>query len=95
MAQEIRDFYFSKSNGKITYETAIKFNDLMSDIWFVYGTDQSVKSQIKRTTGNVFYYLFSLDTRLGLLKLGFPMFPQLDFTAASHGDDLFYVFNLE
>lgn len=100
MAQEIREFYFKKSNGQITNETVIDFNDLISDSYFVYGIDQSVKAQVERTeSGKVFYYQFSLETKLNILKNGLTPLPPSEkpivFPGTSHAEDLFYMFFFE
>lgn len=96
MANDIRDFYFSKSGGQITKDTVGDYNDMMSDIWFVYGVDKAVKALSKRTTGNVFYYQFSLESKLNFVKSGFGQLPfKYDFPGASHADDLFYIFYFE
>lgn len=93
MTKDIRDFYFSKSDGHITNDTVREYNDLMSDTWFVYGIDQAVKAFAKRTTGNVFYYLFSMETKLNFVKSGFGQVPStFNFPGTSHADDLFYIF---
>lgn len=95
MIQEIRNFYFPSTNGQITNDTTINYNNLMSDAWFTYGIDQAVKLQVNRTTGNVYYYLLSLETKLNVFKNAFGMYPLFEFPGASHGDDLAYVFMLE
>lgn len=99
MATDIRNFYFAKTNGQINSETIIDYNDLLSDSWFVYGIDKSVKAQIERTTGQTFYYQFSLETKLNIVKDGFGRLPPTDkpfqFPGTSHVEDLFYIFYFE
>lgn len=89
MVQDIRDNYLSAPDGKITQDTVSGFAELMYDTWVNYGVDYSIKAQVKRSTGNVFYYLFSLDTKLNGYKRTFP-----DYPGVTHGDDLFYVFKM-
>lgn len=97
MTKEILDYYFTESNGKITNETTMRFNDLISDIWFNYGIDQAVKAQVKRTTTdrNVYYYVFSLKSDIGILKSGIFFKAPENLSATSHGDDTFYLFPVE
>lgn len=96
MAKDIREFYFSKSAGQITNDTVGEYNDLMSDTWFIYGIDQAVKALAKRTTGSVFYYVFSLETKLNFVKSGFGQVPAtFHFPGTSHADDLFYIFYIQ
>lgn len=95
MIQEVRNFYFPLTNGQITNETAINYNNLMTDAWFTYGINQAVKAQVNRTMGNVFYYLLSLETTLNVFKNAFGLYPKFEFPGTSHGDDLAYVFMLE
>lgn len=98
MAKEIRDFYFGKHNGQINENSIKGYNDMMSDAWFVYGIDRGVKAQVYRTTGKVFYYQFSLDTKLNIVKTGLGRLPSdkpFVFPGTSHIEDLFYVFYFE
>lgn len=99
MSKDVRDFYFGKTNGQINKETIIDYNDMLSDSWFVYGIDKSVKAQVERTTGNVYYYQFSLETKLNILKAGLGRLPPgaepFNFPGASHVEDLFYIFYFE
>lgn len=57
MVKDIRNFYFSKTNGKITADSILEFNDLLSDAWFTYAIDKGIKIQLNRSTGKIFYYL--------------------------------------
>lgn len=59
MASEIRNFYFSKTNGQITEHSILEFNDLLSDVWFIYAIEKGLKIQLKRSTGRIFYYLLA------------------------------------
>lgn len=91
MVDEIRQFYFGNPNAIVTNDTIYQFNELMSDSWFIYSIDQGVKAQIKQTTGNVFYYQFSLDTKLGLKPGYYDTLPK-DVSPTTHGDELYYLF---
>lgn len=90
MAKEIRDFYFSKTDGQVNIDSVLEFNDLLSDVWFTYAIEKAAKIQLKRSTGKIFYYLFSLDTNLNGCKLA--LTKNAKFPGASHADDLYYVF---
>lgn len=92
MAKEIRDFYFSKTDGQVNADSVLEFNDLLTDAWFAYTIENGLKIQLKRSTGNVFYYLFSLDTKLNGRKLALSQNADRKFPGASHADDLYYVF---
>lgn len=87
MANEVREFYFP--NGATVSESWAKYSEMLSDVWIVYGIDQSAKLQHHRSTGKTYLYKFSLDNELNVLKR------QCKFenvSGAAHADDLFYIF---
>lgn len=51
---KIRKFYFG--DNPVNERTLSEYIDLMNDVIFVYGIDQSAKAQAKRSTGRTFYY---------------------------------------
>lgn len=54
MIQDVRKFYFA--DKPVDANTLQEFVKLLSDVFFVYGIDKSVKAQAKRSTGKTFYY---------------------------------------
>lgn len=54
MIKDVRAFYFG---DKPIGENSLKeFVKLLSDVFFIYGIDKSVKAQAKRSDGKTFYY---------------------------------------
>lgn len=53
--EKIRNFYFGK-NGHINNESFSQYLQYMSDHWFNYGVDQSVKAQARQSSGKTYYY---------------------------------------
>ena len=51
---EIRKFYFG--DKPVNEETRDLYVKLLDDAVFVYGIDQSVRAQAKRSTGRTYYY---------------------------------------
>ncbi|KAG4072989.1 hypothetical protein HA402_009408 [Bradysia odoriphaga] len=87
---EIRKFYFGdKPVGK---DTLPQYVELLSDSFFVYGIDQSVKAQAKRSTGRTYYYRFSADTGLNYFRQ-LKNASALGLEGATHVEDLLYLFN--
>lgn len=87
MADDVREFYFP--NGTKVSESWAKYSEMLSDIWMVYGVDQSAKLQNSRSTGKTYLYKFSMENELNVLKkeCKFENVP-----GATHADDLFYIF---
>lgn len=90
MAKSIRKFYFPK-NQRVNGDSIEKFVDLMSDIWFTYGTVKSAKLHAKKSSGKTFYYVFDLQSNLNMLK-EYSGATAKNLTGASHADDLYYLF---
>lgn len=55
MTEDIRTHYFGKG-GKISEKTVNGLGHLLSDVVFVYYTDQAVKVHAEKSTGKTFYY---------------------------------------
>lgn len=90
MAKYIRKFYFPK-NQRVNAESITQFVDLMSDIWFTYGTVKSVKLHAKKSTGKTFNYVFDLQSNLNVIKL-YAGATEKKLPGVSHADDLYYLF---
>lgn len=60
--KDVRQFYFG--DKPVNADSLQEFVKLLSDVFFVYGIDKSVKGQAKRSTGQTFYYqlVLALDT---------------------------------
>ncbi|KAJ6641686.1 Thimet oligopeptidase [Pseudolycoriella hygida] len=87
-AKEIRNFYFGE-NVRVSNKTLAEYNDLLSDLFFVYGIDQSVKGHAKNANAKSYYYRFSVDANLNAFK---SMLNTKSLSGASHGDELCYLF---
>ncbi|KAJ6641664.1 Esterase B1, partial [Pseudolycoriella hygida] len=89
LAKEIRNFYF-KEDAPISNETLAEYNDLMSDLFMIYGIDKSARAHAKHSNGGKsYYYRFSVEGRLNAFKA---MFKTESMSGASHGDELCYLF---
>lgn len=55
IADQIRTFYFGQ-DGQVNADTVVEFNDLMSDVFFVYHIDEAVKLQANKSSGKTYYY---------------------------------------
>lgn len=55
--KEIRNFYFGE-DVHVSNETLVEYNDLLSDLFMVYGIDQSVKAHAKKSNGKSYYYRY-------------------------------------
>lgn len=88
MAEEVKKFYFNEefAVNKVNFD---KYNALLSDIFFNYGNAKSMRLQQKYSTGNTYYYQFTADLRLNMMKM---LFNGSMLSGASHGDELCYVF---
>lgn len=58
MIQDVRKFYFG--DKPVDEHSLQEFVKLLSDVFFIYGIDKSVKAQGKRSTGKTFYYQSAL-----------------------------------
>lgn len=54
MIKDVRKFYFG--DKPVDANSLQEFVKLLSDVFFIYGIDKSVKAQAKRSTGKTFYY---------------------------------------
>lgn len=54
MIKDVRKFYFS--DKPVDANSLQEFVKLLSDVFFIYGIDKSVKAQVARSTGKTFYY---------------------------------------
>lgn len=56
MIKDVRKFYFG--DKPVDANSLQEFVKLLSDVFFIYGIDKSVKAQAKRSTGKTFYYQY-------------------------------------
>lgn len=54
MIKDVRKFYFG--DKPVDANSLQEFVKLLSDVFFIYGIDKSVKAQAKRSTGQTYYY---------------------------------------
>lgn len=80
MIKDVRKFYFG--DKPVDANSLQEFVKLLSDVFFIYGIDKSVKAQAKRSTGKTFYYqwvflylpFFSLSRIPSILFVMMPIF---------------------
>lgn len=54
MVKDVRKFYFG--DKAVDKTTLAQFIKLLSDVFYIYGIDKSMKAQSLRSSGNTFYY---------------------------------------
>lgn len=54
MIKDVRKFYFG--DKPVDANSLQEFVKLLSDVFFIYGIDKSVKAQAKRSEGKTYYY---------------------------------------
>lgn len=71
----------------------MNYYELLSDINFVWGIDQTVKNLAVASKGNTYYMWFAVDSKLNTWKKSDIIFGNMaDEPGAGHGDDLCYLF---
>jgi len=88
LAKEIRRFYLGE-DVRVSNETLLEYNDILSDIFLVYGIDQSAKAHARYSQGKTYYYRFSVEGNLNVFK---QLFKVESVPGTSHGDELCYLF---
>lgn len=71
-------------------DSAQDLSDLVTDMQFVYPIDLSVRLHVSQQNQPVYYYTFSYD---GVLNLAKKMIGVEKYSGASHGDELFYMWD--
>lgn len=74
-------------DGEVNNETLPAYVDMLSDVFFTYGIDKTVKYLSNRA--NIYYYRFSVDGALNHFKMIVNL-THIDGTA--HADELCYLF---
>lgn len=88
MSSEVKSFYFGP-NSRITKNDVPKIIDLISDILFNYNIDYSAKAHSRNLNSKTFYYKFSVDDELNVLKI---LTNSTSFPGAGHFDEICYLF---
>lgn len=89
MAEEVKKFYFDKK-FTLDDDDLYKYISLLSDVFFGYGVDKSMKLQTKYSIKDTYYYRFTGVGKLNFFKHTFNV-TKMD--GASHGDELCYIFS--
>lgn len=89
MSEKVRRHYFD--NRSIDESTLYEYATVFSDTRFNIGINLAAQLHGSASSGNTFFYKFSVDGRLNKLKLE-TIANQLSFPGATHTDDLFYIF---
>lgn len=89
VATTFRNIYFNGAHPS----QAIRFNwtQYMSDSHFNFAVDRTVQYHASRQTQPVFYYKFSFDGSLNMIKR---LLLLSDYQGAVHADDIFYMFSV-
>ncbi|XP_037042859.1 esterase E4-like isoform X1 [Bradysia coprophila] len=88
--EEIRNFYFG--NQSIDKDHLTEYIRLMDDVFFIYGIDQIIKAQARRSTGRTYYYEFATVLGLNAFR-DYANATALGFKGATHVEDMLYLFN--
>ncbi|XP_015591452.1 esterase FE4 [Cephus cinctus] len=87
IGESIRSFYL---DGKsVSEDTVQEFSNMLSDIFFNYGLLISTKVMGSRVASPVYYYMFTYESPLGLMK-NLKIFDVV--RGVSHGDEILYEF---
>lgn len=89
VATTFRNMYFNGAHPS----QAIRFNwtQMFSDHHFNFGVDRTVRYHSTRQTQPIFYYKFSFDGSLNMIKR---LLLLTGYDGAVHADDLFYLFDV-
>lgn len=89
VATTFRRIYFNGANPS----QAVRFNwtQYMSDAHFAFGSDRVTRYHSERQTQPVYYYKFSIDAGLNMVKR---LLLLSDYDGAVHADDIFYLFDV-
>lgn len=88
MSSEVKSFYFGQNN-QITKDDVPAIIDLISDFLFNYNIDYSAKSHSRNINSKTFYYRFSIDDKLNVMKI---LSNTTDFPGSGHFDEICYMF---
>lgn len=85
---KIKEFYFNGNEPNVKdMEDYIK---LMTDAWFMVGIREAAKYQLERSNGPIYFYKFSMDSKLNFVKN--MNSETAKYFGASHGDEIGYLF---
>ena len=82
--------YFYLGSNELTAENIHGWTKFMTDHHFGYGIDQTVLIHSRHTTAPLYYYIFSFDGDLNLVKRVL----QIQLPGAMHADDVPYLFSI-
>uniref|UniRef100_A0A1B0CQE7 Carboxylesterase type B domain-containing protein n=2 Tax=Lutzomyia longipalpis TaxID=7200 RepID=A0A1B0CQE7_LUTLO len=89
ISRQIADFYW---NGvQLHNDIREQWTHYLTDLMFVWGIDQTVRLHASRQQQPVFYYRFSFDGSLNMIKR---LTLLTAYPGAVHADDIFYLFSV-
>lgn len=89
ITDEIRNFYFRGTT--LGDDMRVEWSQYLTDVLFAAGIDYQNRLHSERQGNPIFYYMFSFDGSLNLVKT---LLFLTEFEGAAHGDDLFYMFSM-
>lgn len=89
VAASFRNIYFNGAHPS----QAVRFNwtQYMTDAHFTFGSDRTIRYHSTRQTQPIYYYKFSMDGSLNMVKR---LILLSDYPGAVHADDIFYLFDV-
>ncbi|XP_055320352.1 esterase B1-like [Sitodiplosis mosellana] len=91
MSTKVRELYFK--GNRVDNDTITGFQQLMTDVWFLYGIDLNARIHANRTTGHTFFSTFSVKSDWNLSSRKGRKFA-FNFNFSNHFDQLPYLFRL-
>lgn len=89
MTTEIWQRYMN--NQPLAMSNRLEWSRWNTDVHFVYGIDETVRTHMQHKTAPIYYYRFSFDGSLNFLKR---LTLLTSFPGAMHADDLGYLFDI-
>ncbi|XP_031622630.1 esterase E4-like [Contarinia nasturtii] len=91
MSTKVRELYFK--GNRVDNDTITGFQQLMTDVWFLYGIDLNARIHANRTTGHTYFSTFSVKSDWNLSSRKGRKFA-FNFNFSNHFDQLPYLFRL-
>jgi bile salt-stimulated lipase len=89
VATTFRRIYFN--GAQPSQANRFNWTQYMTDAHFTFGSDRTTRYHSERQTQPVYYYKFSIDAGLNMVKR---LLLLSDYDGAVHADDIFYLFDV-
>lgn len=89
VATTFRNIYFNGQNPG--QNNRFNWTQYMTDAHFTFGTDRTIRYHATRQTQPIYYYKFSMDGSLNMVKR---LLLLSSYDGAVHADDIFYLFDV-